>query len=144
MKYEVKSEFVDQRTGERYIPAVRGAEPVLFETDDDEQHQRLVKAGCLGVEPSFVLNAKPVEDLTRAELETVAFVAIRAELAKASDDELRASVERYRDSLDEDDGDLTKKTVDQLKEVAADEEVDLGTATKKADIIAAIEAKRNA
>ena len=44
---------------------------------------------------------------------------------------------------EDDDGDgLDEKTVDDLKTVAADEGVDLGSATKKADIIKAIRAHR--
>jgi len=43
------------------------------------------------------------------------------------------------DEPEADDGDLKKLTVDQLKGLAAERGVDLGDATKKADIIAALE-----
>lgn len=50
----------------------------------------------------------------------------------------------YVDEEDADDDGLDDHKVDDLKKIAADEKVDLGDATKKADIVAAIRARRTA
>jgi hypothetical protein len=42
------------------------------------------------------------------------------------------------------DGDLSRLTVEELKDLAAKEEIDLGDATKKADIVSAIQLGREA
>jgi hypothetical protein len=42
------------------------------------------------------------------------------------------------------DGDLSRLTVEDLKDLAAKEEIDLGDATKKADIVSAIQLGREA
>lgn len=52
--------------------------------------------------------------------------------------------EEWFEELDENDDGLSKLSVAKLKELAADEEIDLGDATKKADIIAAIQLGREA
>lgn len=140
MKYKVLAEFVDRETGDRYIPAAQGEKPTLFRPHDDEQRERLVAAGVLAGEPTFDLATKPIEDLTRAEMEEIAVAAFRAEMASASDDNLRHGVASHRERIAE--ADLGRKTVDQLKEIAADEDIDLGEATRKADIVAAIEDER--
>ena len=145
MKHIVKAEFVDQTTGTRYSPALAGAEPTLFKPHDDDQRDRLIAAGCLSPNAAVDLSTKPIEELTRAELEEVALEGFRSELRNASDDHLRSGVEEYRARQAEaDEKDLKKKTVEQLTEIAASEGVDLGGKSKKADIIAAIEAKRQA
>jgi len=62
-----------------------------------------------------------------------------------SDDEYERLAEaKAIDEGDDDDGDLSSKTVVELKELAEEEGVDLGGDTKKADIIAAITAHRAA
>ena len=142
MKHEVKSEFVDRVTGERYSPAPRGEKPNLFKPHDEAQRDRLVAAGVISESPTFDLETKPIEDLTRPEMEEIAVAAMRMELAQASDDDLRSMVARYREHIAE--ADLSKKTVEQLKEIAEAEDVDLSGITRKDDIIAAIETKRQA
>jgi len=64
-------------------------------------------------------------------------------------DALRRENEELRAELaallsNEDGADLSKLKVDELKDLAAKEEIDLGDATKKDDIIAAIELAREA
>lgn len=93
--------------------------------------------------PAQDVGVKPVEDMTRAELEAVAIEVVRSEMASASDDDLRTMIQRFRDKS-EDAGALAKMKVDDLKALAAKEEIDLGDATKKDDIIAAIELAREA
>ena len=88
------------------------------------------------------LAEKPVEDMTRSELEKLAIEAIRVEMANASDDDLRSTIIRFREKDDAGDSSLSKMKVDELKALAAKEEIDLGDATKKDDIIAAIELAR--
>lgn len=91
------------------------------------------------------LAVKPVEDMTRPELEKLATEAIRAEMASASDDDLRSTILRFREKLAAVAANpLSKMKVDELKALAAKEEIDLGDATKKDDIIVAIERGREA
>lgn len=52
--------------------------------------------------------------------------------------------EEWFEELDENDDGLSKLSVAKLKDLAADEKIDLGDATKKADIIAAIQLGREA
>lgn len=59
--------------------------------------------------------------------------------SRSSNEEVAAAV-----AAQEARAELDKLTVDQLKELATTEEIDLGEATKKADIVSAIEAGRAA
>lgn len=97
MKYAVKAEFVDVCTGTRYVPAILGAEPTLFEPHDDDQRDRLVAARCLHPEPTNDLPTKPIDELTRAELEQITIAAFVAEIMKSDDDRLRDAVHRLRE-----------------------------------------------
>ena len=63
-----------------------------------------------------------------------------AEAKRLIENELAELVEE--DESDDDEGNLERLTVEKLKQIAEDEKIDLGDATKKADIIAAIELHR--
>lgn len=147
-KYPVLAEFVDVHTGERHVDGT-------FAPKDAEQFKRLVAARCLGEEPAPVTD-KPIGEMNRTELEAAAFDTFTGQLAKMSDDELRSGIEhareRERDLADpadivrrqlNEDG-LFDETIEKLKEIAVAEKVDLTSATKKADIVAAIRATRAA
>ncbi|GEM_PF-3876369 len=146
MKYIVKAEFVDRHTGTRHFPAARGEEPTIFEPHDDEQRQALTASRCISEEPvALSLFDKEVGDLSRSEMEVLSLEAAKASIAKATDDQLRDSIAAYRGHLiEKDDTALEKLTADQLRDVAAEEGVPLDGISKKADIIAAIKAKREA
>lgn len=144
MKYVVKAEFVDRHTGARYHPAARGEDPVTFEPADDEQFKALVAARCID-DTSVTVNLfdKNVGDLTRGELETLSLAAAKESISQASDDQLRSGIDSYREHLiQKDEKSLEKLSVEQLKALADEEDVDLDGVTKKADIIAAIKLKR--
>ncbi len=144
-KYEVIAEFVDRATGERYRPAARGEEPVLFAPRDAAQLDRLTGARCLGSEPVDVIGSKPVDELSRDELLDAAVAVFREQISEVDDDELREGVRHHREAIAEREArDLTKRTVEQLKAIAIEESIDLGDATRKADIVVAIEAARAA
>lgn len=134
-KYKVRAEFVDIHTGKRILP---GADP--FEPHDEDQYDRLVAANCIAAE-AVLMEMKAIDFMTRSELETAALEVVRAEMGSASDDDLRAMIQRFRDKASEGIP-LAKWKVDDLKALAAKEEIDLGDATKKDDIIAAIELAR--
>lgn len=93
--------------------------------------------------PAVAPVTKPVVDMSRSELEAAAMDVVRSEMVSASDDDLRTMIQRFRDKT-EDASPLAKMKVDELKALAAKEEIDLGDATKKDDIIAAIELAREA
>lgn len=118
-----------------------GATRTFSQTEYDE----LLRLGAVSdgnaVPP---LAVKPVEDMTRPELEKLAIEAIRAEMASASDDDLRSMILRFREKVAGGENALSKMKVDDLKALAAKEEIDLGDATKKDDIVAAIEQAREA
>ena len=138
-KYDVRSEFVDIHTGNRILP---GGDP--FEPRDSEQYDRLVAARCITAEPAVLVVNDPTT-MGRKELEDAAIDVVRSELASASDDDLRTMIQRFLDKADGDaDIALSKMKVDDLKALAFKEEIDLGDATKKDDIIAAIELAREA
>ena len=147
-RYPIMAEFVDVHTGERHQ---KGGEP--FQPKDAEQLRRLVDAKCLGKDPAAVSD-KPVAEMTRAELEAAAIDGFTAELSTASDDQLRDGVTRLREREPRDPADVSRQqinedglfeqTVEQLKEIAQAEAADLSGVTLKADIIAAIRAKRAA
>lgn len=62
-----------------------------------------------------------------------------------SDQEADAAIaDKAAEAAFVEDGDLKSMKVDELKQLAASEEIDLGEATKKAEIIAAIEKAREA
>ena len=147
-RYPILAEFVDVHTGQRHL---KGGDP--FQPKDAEQLRRLVDAKCLGKDPAAASD-KPVADMSRAELEAAAIDGFTAEIANASIDELRDGVTRLRERESEqrdlaeisrqqinEDG-LFEQTVDQLKDLAQAEEVDLAGVTLKADIVAAIRGKR--
>ncbi len=146
--YPVRAEFVDRATGKRHYPGG------TFAPRDSAQLERLINAGCLGKEPVVAVD-KPIVEMGRRELEAAAIDAFTEQLAKASDEDLRSGLERFRaggelagsvdgegeGESDNDDG-LDANTVDELKKIAEGETIDLGGATKKADIVAAIRAAR--
>jgi hypothetical protein len=119
-----------------------GAKRTFSKTEYDE----LLRLGAVSdgsAVPPVAL--KPVEDMTRPELEKLAIEAIRAEMASASDDVLRSTILRFREKLAAVAANpLSKMKVDELKALAVKEEIDLGDATKKDDIIVAIERGREA
>lgn len=137
-KYDVRSEFVDIHTGNRILP---GGDP--FEPRDSEQYDRLVAARCIAAEPAIFVVNDPTT-MSRKELENAAIDVVRSELANASDEDLRTMIQRFLDKASDGDDDiaLSKMKVDDLKALATKEEIDLGDATKKDDIIAAIELAR--
>lgn len=139
-KYDVRSEFVDIHTGNRILP---GGDP--FEPRDSEQYDRLVAARCITAEPAVLVVNDPTT-MSRKELETAALDVVRSEMANASDEDLRTMIQRFLDKASDGDDDivLSKMKVDELKALAIKEEIDLGDATKKDDIIAAIELAREA
>lgn len=139
-KYDVRAEFVDIYTGNRILP---GGDP--FEPRDIEQYDRLVAARCIAADPAILVINDPTA-MSRKELETAALDVVRSEMANASDEDLRAMIQRFLDKADDGDADisLAKMKVDELKALAVKEEIDLGDATKKDDIIAAIELAREA
>lgn len=112
-----------------------GATRTFSQTD----YNTLVACGAVSNVAAAVL--KPIEGMSRAELETAAIEVVRSEMAGASDDDLRTMIQRARDKA-ADATPLDKMKVDDLKALAFKEEIDLGDATKKDDIIAAIELAR--
>lgn len=114
-----------------------GATRTFSQTD----YNTLVACGAVSNVAAAVL--KPIEGMSRAELETAAIEVVRSEMAGASDDDLRTMIQRARDKAEDIAATpLDKMKVDELKALAAKEEIDLGDATKKDDIIAAIELAR--
>lgn len=97
-EHSVIAEFIDWHTDKRVFPGAP------FTPHDDDQRERLVRAGCL---------------------------------REGNDQAAKA-----RDQINNDG--LFDETVDALKEIADKEAVDLNGVTKKADIVAAIRAKRAA
>ena len=118
-----------------------GTKRTFSEADYKElKRNGAVSEGSPAADPA----AKPVADMIRSELEASAIVAVRSEMATASDDDLRMMIQRFRDKAAADVASLAKMKVDDLKSLATKEEIDLGDATKKDDIIAAIELAREA
>lgn len=152
--HAILAEFVDVGTGERIVP------PGTFTPHDVDQRTRLIASGCISEDEVVDLSKKPIEELTRSELEQLAAESFRASLATASDDDLRSGLQAYRerqasagdsnatgggdgDGAADDDGlEAHGVTVTDLREIAEKEEVDLTGITVKADIVAAIRAKR--
>ena len=148
--HAILAEFVDVVTGDRVMP------PGTFTPHDIDQRTRLIASGCISEDEVLDLSEKPLEELTRAELEHLAAESFRASLDSASDDDLRSGLRAYRERLgqsddshggggaDDDDDGLEDKgvTVADLQAIAEKEEIDLTGITIKADIIAAIRAKR--
>lgn len=150
--HAILAEFVDVETGERIVP------PGTFTPHDVDQRTRLIASGCISEDEVVSLSEKPIEGLTRSELEHLAVESFKASMATASDDDLRSGLQSFRerradagtsdtggaDSGADDDDRLEARgiTVADLQEIAEKEEVDLTGITVKADIIAAIRAKR--
>lgn len=151
--YPVIAELVDEASGKRFLPGE------TFMPANEKQRKRLVKAGCLGedeVDPLGDIGDLPLGELSREHLENIAFAIARQQIANVSDDELRSGIasHRERQAADHDSGNegkggddadgLDDNTVEQLKKLAEDEQVDLSGKTLKADIVAAIRSKRGA
>ncbi|CAD7335306.1 hypothetical protein FIM10_02120 [Sphingomonadales bacterium 56] len=150
--HAILAEFVDIGTGERIVP------PGTFTPHDVDQRTRLIASGCISEDEVVDLSKKPVEELTRSELEHLAVESFKASMATASDDDLRLGLQSFRerqakvsdsgaggaDGGDDDDDGLEAHgvTVADLREIAENEEVDLTGVSVKADIIAAIRQKR--
>lgn len=149
--HAILAEFVDVVTGDRIVP------PGTFTPHDIDQRTRLIASGCISEDEVVDLSEKPIEELTRTELEHLAAESFKASLASASDEDLRSGLRAYRERLgqsddshsgggadDDDDDGLEDKgvTVSDLQAIAEKEEIDLTGITIKADIIAAIRAKR--
>ena len=149
--HAILAEFVDAATGKRIVP------PGTFTPHDVDQRTRLIAAGCISEDEAVDLSEKPIEELTRSELEHLAVESFKVSMATASDDDLRSGLQSFRerqeeaddsdnggaDGGDDDDGlEARGVTVADLQEIAELEEVDLTGITVKADIIAAIRQKR--
>lgn len=148
----ILAEFVDVQTGDRIVP------PGTFSPHDVDQRTRLIASGCISEDEVVNLSEKPIEELTRIELEHLAVESFKASMTNASDDDLRSGLQSFRERQatvgdDDDDGDggdgndgleARGVTVADLQEMAEKEEVDLAGITVKADIIAAIRQKRAA
>jgi hypothetical protein len=144
MDHLVKAECVDTRTGKRYFVG----DP--FPNPTAEQLVRLSSAGCIEKEPIVDLSDKAVADMSRQDLEIVALDSFMSHVQSLDEDRLRDMVEEMRRreadgaDIDPTDGAVTPSfddmTIAELKEHADKKGVDLGSATKKDDIIAAIKA----
>lgn len=151
MDYLVKAECVDTRDGKRYFAGD------AFPSPTDEQLKRLSGAGCIDKSPIVTLWDMPVAEMSRQEMESVALDGFFTHIQGLNDDDLRASIDRLRDSLidgasnpdgeNEGDGegafasvDLDALEIKDLRSLADEKEIDLGSATKRADIIAVIRA----
>lgn len=141
--HAVLAEFIDVQSGNRISP------PSTFTPHDVDQRQRLIAARCISAEPVASIDDKPVEDMTRAELEQFSTTAFLAGMASASDDDLRNGVAAFRaraedddDDIDDGSDDLAGMTAASLRELAAKESIDLGDAKRKPDMLALIRAAR--
>ena len=142
MDHLVKAECVDTRTGKRYFVG----DP--FPNPTAEQLVRLSSAGCIEKEPIVDLSDKAVADMSRQDLEIVALDSFMSHVQSLDEDRLRDMVEEMRrreaDGADPADGEVTPSlddmTIAELKEHADKKGFDLGSATKKDEIIAAIKA----
>ena len=138
--HAVLAEFIDVQSGNRISP------PSTFTPHDVDQRQRLTAARCISAEPVAPIDDKPVEDMTRAELEQFSTTAFLAGMASASDDDLRNGVAAFRARAEDDDDDgsddLAGMTAASLRELAAKESIDLGDAKRKPDMLALIRAAR--
>ncbi|MGE6693344.1 hypothetical protein ACQKE8_12975 [Sphingobium limneticum] len=155
MDYLVKAECVDTRDGKRYFAGD------AFPSPTDEQLKRLSGAGCIDNSPITTLWDKPVAEMSRQEMESVALDGFFTHIQGLGDDDLRESIERLRDNLvDGKSGDtggsgggaaddfsqldnpveLDALEIKDLRSLADEKEIDLGSATKRADIVAVIRA----
>src|SRR5690606_31370380 len=64
--HAILAEFVDVVTGDRIVP------PGTFTPHNVDQRSRLIASGCISEDEVVDLSEKPVEDLTRPELEQLA------------------------------------------------------------------------
>lgn len=151
--YEVIAELVDIRDGSRHYP------PNPFTPADDDHAARLIAAGCLAKEPMknqpkqidpgpAGLTVDGLDGLSAKELHAkgaelkidLGKLTRKADMLKAIRDEL---AKREADANVDDDG-LETSTDDHLLEVVEAEGIDVGEATERDEIIAAIRAARQA
>lgn len=137
---KVLAECVDSRNGKRFCP---GEE--FSPTPTAAQARRLISAGCL---PGGALDlAIKADDEAEAAAEAA---SIEAEARAAEEEKARQDLSdaaasedpaaQQRDAINDDK--LFESTVDQLKDIAKAEEIDLGEAKRKDEIVAAIRAAR--
>jgi len=137
---KVLAECVDSRNGKRFRPGEEFS-PVPTAA----QARRLIAAGCLP-DGALALAIK-ADDEAEAEAEAAAIeAAVRSAEEERARQELSDAAARndaaaqQRDAMNEDK--LFESTIDQLKDIAKAEEIDLGDAKRKDEIVAAIRAAR--
>ncbi len=138
----VLSDCVDVRSGKRFQ---RGDE--FSPAPNHEQAKRLVAAGCLPeealkaavgakTEAERALEDKAARDKAEADRTKAAVDAAKARRPGAKPEPAKTAVDQVNE-----DG-LFDKTNDELKAVAEAEKIDLGDASRKEDLVAAIRAAR--
>lgn len=141
----VLAECVDIRSGKRFVP---GDE--FKPAPERRQAERLVRAGCLpaeavdsaadhGEDPAGI---EPTPFSTEMRTEEGERAARAADAAARDNQALAIAQETGATTNDQSDDGLSKNTVAELKDLAAAEDIDLGEAARKDDIVAVIRAAR--